>query len=130
MIRWSFQLAHGCAPVAPRTSPSGSTSDASCRRRSARTAGTSANVSVAPRLDLDLGRDQLTGQVALESLSRRGRLDDVLEAVDELERVRVEERELLLDGDGEVVRSLESLPRLAQELVVRNSLCVAHEREL
>ena len=43
MIRWSCQRAQGWVPVAPRRSPSGSTSAASSARRSTSAAGTSWN---------------------------------------------------------------------------------------
>ena len=55
----------------------------------------------APGADLDLGRDQLADEVRLELRAERGLLE-LLEAVDETERLRVEERELLLDRDREV----------------------------
>src|SRR5207244_11760859 len=50
---------------------------------------------------LDLGRDQLSDQMRLDLRPHRG-CPDVLEAVDEAERLQVEKRELLLDGDREV----------------------------
>ena len=60
--------------------------------------------------DLDLGGDQLADQVLLERRALCCRFD-LLEAVREVERLRVEERELLLDGDREVRRLLELSPR-------------------
>ena len=48
----------------------------------------------------------LEGRAARRSL-------DVLEPVREVERLRVEDRELLLDGDREVGRGLELLARTA-----------------
>ena len=70
----------------------------------------------APGLHLDLGGDQLADEVRLE---RRplGRRLDLLEAVDEVEARRVEERELLLDRDGEVGALVECLAGVAEELV-------------
>ena len=53
--------------------------------------------------DLDFGRDQLTDDVRLEVRSLGGSLQ-LLEAVRERERVRIEDRELLLDRDREVGR--------------------------
>ena len=76
-------------------------------------------------LDLDLGRDELADEVLLELGAARGGLH-LLEAVDELERLGVEERELLLDGDGEVLAGLESLVRRAKLLVGAEPLRVAH----
>ena len=55
----------------------------------------------APGLDLDLRRDQLPDDVRLERRSLRSCLN-LLEAVDEVERRRVEEGELLLHRDREV----------------------------
>ena len=55
----------------------------------------------APGLDLDLGRDQLADEVRLERRPLRRRLH-LLEPVDEVERRRIEQRELLLDRDREV----------------------------
>ena len=50
----------------------------------------------------------------------------VLEAVDEVERDGVEQRELLLDRHGEVGRFLEALTGVSEELICRNALLVAH----
>ena len=52
-----------------------------------------------PGAYLDLGGDQLADEMRLE-LGAPRRLLELLEAVDEAERRRVEERELLLDGDA------------------------------
>jgi hypothetical protein len=63
----------------------------------------------APRADLDLGRDQLArDRVGEDRIVLRGGLE-VLEAVGELERRRVEDRVLLLDAHGEVGRGVEGL---------------------
>jgi hypothetical protein len=53
----------------------------------------------------------------LVELRPGGRGLEVLVAVDEPERVRIEERELLLDGDGEVGAALERLTRRRQLLL-------------
>ena len=58
------------------------------------------------------------------------RLLDVLEAVDELERRRIEQRELLLDRDGEVRHLVEGSLRCRQELLVADGLLVAHAGSL
>ena len=50
----------------------------------------------------------------------------VLEAVDEVERDRIEQRELLLHGDREVGSGVEGLASRPDELVRRQSLRVAH----
>jgi hypothetical protein len=80
--------------VAPSARPSGSTSAASSARRSARAAGTSANDACFPVLT-------------------------VLEAVDEVEGLGLEQRELLLDGDREVLCRLEALERLVEDRLAR-----------
>src|SRR5581483_7740514 len=54
-----------------------------------------------PRPHLRLRGDQLPDQVVVD-LGAGGRGLQLLEPVDEVERLRVEQRELLLDGDGEV----------------------------
>ena len=53
----------------------------------------------------------------LLELRARGRRLELLEPVGELERVGIEERELLLDGDGEVSRGVERLAREPDLLV-------------
>ena len=67
--------------------------------------------------DLDLGGDQLADEVLVERGALRHRLE-LLEAVVEVERLRVEERELLLDREGEVAPGFELLAR-ERELLVR-----------
>ena len=108
MIRCSCHGDHGCVPVAPSAIPSGSTSGLQLRsalRHRSRDVGERL---AAPRLDLDLGGDQLADEVRLEQRAPRSGLH-VLEPVDEAERRRIEQRELLLDGDGEVGAALEAL---------------------
>ena len=79
--------------------------------------------------DLDLGGDELADEVLLERRPARRRLD-VLEAVREVERLGIEERELLLDGDGEVGRGLELLARERDQLVRGEALLVTHRGAL
>ena len=79
----------------------------------------------AARPHLDLRGDQLPDEMRLQVGPLRG-VADVLEAVDELERGRVEQRELLLDGDREVGNGLERRPRGREELLVPHLLLVAH----
>src|SRR5207248_4854800 len=74
---------------------------------------------------LDLGRDQLPDQMRLELRPLRRRLD-VLEAVDERERLRVEQRELLLDREREIRPAVVRLARRRQQLVVADLLFLAH----
>src|SRR5213076_2639285 len=81
----------------------------------------------AASLHLDLGRDQLADEMLLEDRAARRGLQ-LLEAAHEVERERIEERELLLDGDREVLGRLERLARRPQLLFRRESLFVAHGR--
>jgi hypothetical protein len=76
--------------------------------------------------DLDLGRDQLSDEVLFEPCAPGG-VPHLLEAVREVQRLRIEERELLLDRDREVRRVLELRPRLGDLLLRRQPLLVAHE---
>ena len=84
MIRWSFQFAQGCDPVAPSARPRGSTrwNELGAAIRDRRR-----NVAEAlhpPGLDLDLGGDQLAREKTLDRRPGRGRLH-VLETIDEVE---------------------------------------------
>ena len=79
------------------------------------------------RAYLHLGRDELAHEVLLEGRPACGGLH-VLEAVREIERPRIEDRELLLDGHREVGRRLELSPRLRDQLVGGETLLVAHRR--
>ena len=125
MIRWSFQFAHGWEPVAPSARPSGSTSATSWSRRSAIIRGTSANVSTLPVLISASEAISSPARCRSASVPARGRLH-VLEAVDEIERDGVEQRELFLDGHGEVGGLLEALAGVSEELICWNALLVAH----
>ena len=77
------------------------------------------------RLHLDLGRDQLAHQMLVE-LALCGAGLEFLEPVRQLERLGIEERELLLDRDGQVVRVLERIARERDLLVRREPLRVSH----
>jgi hypothetical protein len=81
----------------------------------------------AARADLDLRGDQLAHEVVFQ-LGAPGRGLEVLEPVDERQRLGVEDRELLLDGHGEVARRLELLVREPDLLVRRKPLGVSHRR--
>ena len=81
---------------------------------------------LATRADLDLGRDELADEMLLERGPPRRRLE-VLEPARQVERLRLEDRELLLDRDGEVGRGLEPSARLRDQLVRRDALFVTHE---
>jgi hypothetical protein len=50
----------------------------------------------------------------------------LLEAVRQLERLGVEKRELLLDGEGEVGAAVERVPCVRQQLLPRDALLVTH----
>ena len=82
----------------------------------------------ATRLDLDLRGDQLAHEVLLE-LGAAGCRLQLLETVDEVERGRVEERELLLHGDREVGARVERLAGDAELLLGAEALLVAHPPE-
>ena len=77
------------------------------------------------RSHLDLGRDQLSDDVRRKVGLDRRRID-VLESVRQLQRLRIEERELLLDGDGQVGPGVERLARLREQLLPGNPLLLAH----
>jgi len=72
-----------------------------------------------------LTRDQLTDEVLVDGRPGRGALH-VLVPVDERERLRVEERKLLLDREREVGAGLELLARGADQLVVGQLLRFTH----
>ena len=102
--------------------------ECSCARRSAIAARCLGEALAAARPHLDLGRDQLTDDVRREvGLDRRG--VQLLEPVGQLERLRIEQRELLLDRDGQVGAGVERLTRLREELLPRDALFLAHRRE-
>ena len=65
--------------------------------------------------------------MALERRPASGRLN-LLEAVDEIVCLRIEERELLLDCDGEIGGVLEPLARLRDQLLGRDTLLLTHGR--
>ena len=75
--------------------------------------------------DLDLGGDELADEVLLDGGAARGGMH-VLEPVREVERRGIEDRELLLDGDGEVRRRLELRTRSCDQLVRCDALFVTH----
>ena len=128
MIRCSCHGAHGCVPVAPSAIPIGSTSACSCAAALGQRGRDVGERLATSRLDLDLGGDQLADEVRLEHRALRRGLH-VLEPVDEPERCRIEQRELLLDRDGEVGAGLEGLAGLGEELFVPDPLLVAHSRK-
>ena len=99
MIRCSCHGLHGCVPIAPSPMPSGSASSSSWRAALERRGRRLGERLAAAGADLDLGGDQLADEVRLE-LGAAGRGLQLLEAVDEPERHRVEDGELLLDRDA------------------------------
>ncbi len=83
----------------------------------------------ATRAHLDLGCDQLAHDVRRQvGLDRRA--VQLLEAVGQLERVGIEQRELLLDGERQVGPVVERRARLRDQLLPRDALFVAHRRSL
>src|SRR3954453_872055 len=124
MIRWSRELAHGWVPVAARSLPRSWAAADSRTRRSRRGGGPAQppppRVALAverrgealgsPGSDLDLGGDELShGRFGEYLVLLTGGMK-LLEPMLQLERFGVDQRELLLDRDGEVRRSLEPLP--------------------
>src|SRR4029450_268775 len=77
--------------------------------------------------DLDLGGDQLADEVVLER-GALGRRLELLEAVREVESLGFEDRELLLDGKGEILRGLELLAREGNLLLRAEALGGSHGR--
>ena len=128
MIRCSCHGLHGCVPVAPSATPRGSASVAELLPPLAEQRRGVGERVAAAGADLDLGGDQLADEVRLELRSQRGFLE-LLEAVDEAERLGVEERELLLDGDREVGDGVERLARAREHLLVADPLLLAHARK-
>src|SRR5687768_12547856 len=64
--------------------------------------------------DLDLRVDQLTRRRDREQIVLAAGLDHRREFVRELERIGVEDRELLLEPDGEILGGFEDLPRASE----------------
>src|SRR6185503_13622086 len=77
------------------------------------------------RLHLDLRGDQLADEVRLERRSPCRGLH-LLDAVDEVERLPVEQCELLLHRDREVLGRLEALACLGEKLLVGNAVGGVH----
>ena len=101
MMRWSFQELHGCVAGRAERDPERLGELVQLRAPLAHPGGRFGEVLAAARSNLDLRRDQLADEVLLERGSLRGRLQ-LLEAVRQLERLWIEDRELLLDRDREV----------------------------
>ena len=125
MMRWSFQLLHGCVPVAPSEIPSSRVIACSCERRSRHQRGRLGEVAALAGADLGLRGDQLADEVRLD-LGAGPRGLDLLEAVHEPERLGVEQRELLFDRDGEVGACLERRAGGGELLLCRKALFLAH----
>ena len=97
----------------------------SCARRSPIRSDASAKVSQRPvRTSTSLAISSPT-RCSSTGDPGRGRLD-LLEAVDERERLGIEQGELLLDRDGEVRAGLEVVARPADQLVVGQLLRFTH----
>ena len=125
MIRWSCQRLHGMrsgrAELEPLL-PGERLQLRAALRHPRRGLG---EVGAPARAHLGLGGDQLADEMLVELGARRRSLQ-LLEAVDELERLGVEERELLLDGDREVGAALEGFAGGRELLLGGQSLLVAH----
>ena len=121
MIRWSCQRAArmgaGRAELEPDLARQGlelRTALGDLRRRLA-------EVGALAGAHLDLRRDQLADEMRLDVGPDRGRLH-LLEAIREPERLGIEQRELLLDGESEVGALLERRTG-ARELLLRERRC-------
>jgi len=84
-----------------------------------------AEVLATPGLDLDLGCNQLADEVLIEVRSGRSGLE-LFEAIRQLQRVGIEQRELFLHCDREVLPSLESIVGKTDLLRGSESLLVTH----
>ena len=108
MIRCSCHGLHGCVPVAPSATPSLVGELVQLLAALAEPRRGLVEGVAAAGADLDLGGDQLADEVLLERRALRRGLQ-VLEAVGQVERLGIEDGELLLDRDREVLRGLELL---------------------
>ena len=114
--------------MAPSATPRGSASARSCCLRSPSERGGVGERVAAAGAHLHLGGDQLADEMRLELRSLRGFLE-LLEAVDEVERLRVEKRELLLDCDREIGHGLELRAETREHLLVAEPLLLAHAKK-
>ena len=127
MICCSHQGDHGCVPQAASATPD---RVGLVEQRAAaleqRPRGLGERLAAAG-LDLDLRRDQLARRVLAERRRVGARLE-LVEAVDEVVRLRVDDLELLLDREGQILRAREVLACLVERREgVRDAL--AHRRE-
>ena len=129
MIRCSCHGLHGCVPVARERDPARLDELAELLPALAEERSRVGEGVAAAGADLDLRRDQLADEMRLELGSPR-RFLELLEAVDEAERLRVDQRELLLDGDREIGHRLERRAGLRQHLLVPELLLLAHAESL
>jgi hypothetical protein len=122
MMRCSCHGLQGWVPVAPRLTPIqlGELDAALAQAR-----GGLFEIDAAAGANLDLGGDQLADEVLLERRAHGGRLQ-LLEPVRQRQRLGVEDRELLLDRQGEVLRGLVLLAREADLLLRSEALGVSH----
>jgi hypothetical protein len=87
--------------------------------------GRLAEVVAAAGSHFDFGCDQLTDDVRRQvGLDRR--CVELLEAPGELERLRVEDRQFLFDGEGEIGALVERVTRRREELLPGDALFLAH----
>ena len=128
MMRWSCQRLHGCVPVPPRPICRSRATEWIWRATFLHRRRSFGEVLAAAGAHLDFGGDQLADDIRREVGLDRRRVE-LLEAVGELERLRIEERELLLHRDGEVGAAVEVLAGLRQQVLPRHLLLVAHGQE-
>ena len=128
MTSCSHQGDQGCVPQAASATPIASASSSRARRRSSEHARGLGKRLAAARLDLDLRRDQLARRVLAERRRVGARLQ-LGETVDEAVRLGVDDLELLLDREGEILRTVEDSARLVEGRErVRDAQ--AHRREV
>ena len=122
-------------PAAPRMRPRAAERDLQFTRDAVNLAapllhrcGRLAEVLTPPGPHLDLRRDQLADDVRCEIRLERRRVD-LFEAIREREGVRIEECELLFDGEREVGAGVEVVAALRDQLLPGDALLVAHSAQ-
>ncbi len=127
-MRWSCQRLHGCVRDGGQADADAVGERAQLCAPLAELLGRLGERLAAAGAHLGLRGDQLADEMRLDLRAPR-RVLQVLEAVDELEGRRVEQRELLLDGEREVRRRLEGRARRREQLLVADLLLLAHARK-
>ena len=127
MMRWSCQRLHGCVPVDASASVERLRELVQLRLRSPMRAAASANDSQRPVRTSTSDAISSPTRCSSSAVPCAAACRSSKRFV-ELERLAVEDRELLLDGDGEVAAVLVRLERRTNLLVRAELLRVAHRR--